>query len=292
MENEIRQSIIKTVLYSDIFDYPLTSEQVWKFLLSQKKIKRRDFKKVLDTIKMPIIEKNGWYFLRGREKILQKRTERKKESDRKLEIAKAVSKVLSAVPSVLLIAISGGVSVDNADKNDDIDFFIVTKANSLWQSRLMLILLLKIMGKHRSRKGRKVADKICLNMLMDEKNLSFSKDRQDLYTAHEILQLRPIFSRDKTYEKLISKNLWVKKYMPNAIEEINIKGARIKNRKQPVIIKYLLLATEFLVKEIQLWYIKRHIGQETVTKGMLAFHPVDHKKEIMKSFEQKLKRYG
>lgn len=299
MDNEIRQSIIKTVLYSDIFDYPLTYGQVWKYLLSPKKIKRINFEEVLKNFKnlsagrqCPIVEKEGWYFLKGREKILKKRTERKKESEIKITTARNVTRILSAIPSVLLIGVSGGVSLHNADKNDDIDLFVITKENSLWQTRLLLVLLLKIMGKHRSRKDVKVKDKICLNMLVSEKDLAFPKDRQDIYTAHEIVQMTPIFNRNKTYEKFMLKNLWVRKYMPNALTGIKNKELRIKNRKQSATIRYLMLAAEVVVKEIQLWYIKRHIGKESISEGTLAFHPFDYKKDIIQSFEDRVKKYG
>lgn len=299
MDNEIRQSIIKTVLYSDIFDYPLTYGQVWKYLLSPKKIKRINFEEVLKNFKnlsagrqCTIVEKEGWYFLKGREKILKKRTERKKESEIKITTARNVTRILSAIPSVFLIGVSGGVSLHNADKNDDIDLFVITKENSLWQTRLLLVLLLKIMGKHRSRKDVKVKDKICLNMLVSEKDLAFPKDRQDIYTAHEIVQMTPIFNRNKTYEKFMSKNLWVRKYMPNAIPRLKIKDLRIKNERQLLVIRYWLLVTEFVVKQIQLWYIKRHIGKESISEGTLAFHPFDYKKDIIQSFEDRVKKYG
>lgn len=292
MDNEIRQSIIKTVLYSDIFDYPLTYGQIWKYLLSPKKIKRINFEEVLKDFKSPIMQKEGWYFLKGREKIIKKRTGRKRESERKLTIARNVTRILSIVPSVLLIGVSGGVSLHNADKNDDIDLFVITKENSLWQTRLLLVLLLKIMGKHRSRRDVKVKDKICLNMLVSEKDLVFPKDRQDIYTAHEIVQMTPIFNRNKTYEKFMSKNLWVRKYMPNALAGIKIKDLRINNERQLLVIRYWLLVTEFVVKQIQLWYIKRHIGKESISEGTLAFHPFDYKKDIIQSFEDRVKKYG
>ncbi|MBI2195460.1 MAG: hypothetical protein HYU48_00225, partial [Candidatus Levybacteria bacterium] len=47
MESKIRQSILNTVLYADIFEYPLTGEQIWKYLITGEKISREDFEKVL-----------------------------------------------------------------------------------------------------------------------------------------------------------------------------------------------------------------------------------------------------
>lgn len=284
MESEIEQSILKTVLYSDIFDYPLTPEQIWKYLITGRSIKRKDFGRVLKNIKEPIEEKDGWYFTSGREDLIKKRLKRRKESDRKLSIVQETAKRFFLVPTILMVGVSGGVSMRNADKNDDIDIFVVAKKNSIWLTRLFIILLLKFMGKHRARLDKKVADKICLNMLIDEKNLELPKDRQDLYTAHEVSQMKPVFNKNRTYEKFISKNKWVLDFMPNAV--------RIKNEKQQFAVNYLLFPVEFLVKEIQLWYIKRHLSRETVNSELLAFHSRDYKGKILNVYEERLKNYA
>ncbi len=291
MESEIRQSILKTVLYSDIFDYPLTSAQIWRYLIASGKIDRKDFDKVLKNIKGPIKEQEGWYFLSGKENLIKKRLRRRKESQRKLAQAYKTASILSIIPTVLLIGVSGGVSMHNANKNDDIDIFIIARKNTIWQARFFSVLALTLLGRYRKRDIRKVKDKICLNMLVDESGLTFPESRQNLYTAHEIVQMKPIFNKHKTYEKFILENSWVENFMPNSIM-INDKGLRMKNKKQQFATAYLLFAVEFLVKEIQLWYIKRHVTLETVSKEMLAFHPGDYKRKVMQAYETRLKKYG
>jgi len=297
MESEIRQSILKTVLYSDIFDYPTTAAQIWKYLISSRKIEREDFDKVLKNIKGPIKEQEGWYFLSGRENLIKKRLRRRKESQRKIAQAYKTASILSIIPTVLLIGVSGGTSMHNADKNDDIDFFIIARENTIWQTRFFSVLALTLLRRYRKRSLRIVADKICLNMLVDESGLTFPEDRQDLYTAHEIVQMKPIFNKHKTYEKFILANKWVENFLPNSIM-INDKGfssraevERMKSKQQQVATAYLLFAVEFLVKEIQLWYIKRHVTLETVSNEMLAFHPSDYKIKVMQAYEARLKKY-
>ncbi|MEX2007694.1 MAG: hypothetical protein WD992_02885 [Candidatus Levyibacteriota bacterium] len=300
MESKIRQSILKTVLYSDIFEYPLTAQQIWKYLITEEKINREDFEKVLKISakgrsssgrKSPIEEKDGWYFISGKEKLIKKRLRRRKESTKKLEMINEISSTLSAIPTILLLGVSGGVSLYNAERKDDVDIFVIVRKNTIWVTRMAIILLLMIRGKYRRRLQKNVADKICLNMLIDEKKLAFSQERQDLYTAHEIVQMKPIFNRNKYYEKFLGQNTWVLDFMPNALEKIKDKRLKIKDRKKLSATAYLLPAVEFLVKEIQLWYIKRHMSRETVSGEMLAFHPFDYRKAVMRNWQRRLSKY-
>jgi len=80
------QAIIKTLIYSDIFDFPLTKQEIWKYLISNKKISQKDFLKLLKNKKT--LSKNNFYFLKGREEIIRKRKDRKKIGVNKIEKAK------------------------------------------------------------------------------------------------------------------------------------------------------------------------------------------------------------
>ncbi len=308
MENSLRQSILKTVLYADIFEYPLTSSQIWRYLIASRKFKKQDFDKALKDMGKTVSSRSGLYFLGSRKKLIEKRVIRKKESGKKFSSLYKAAALLSFIPTVSLIGVSGGLSMENADKKDDIDIFVITRSNRLWTTRIFIILILKIIGKHRSRTGKKVTDKICLNMLVDEKNLSFVK-RKDLYTAHEIAQMVPVFDRNKTYVRFVNANLWVKKFMPNSLLGINNlpanlaeasakragkagKELSIKKENSSFIINHSSFILEFFAKNIQLWYIKKHKSIETVTDGVLAFHPLDYKQNIMEAYLARIKKYG
>lgn len=280
-------SILKTLIYSDIFDYPLKKDEIWKFLIG-KKISKESFEKA--STELPHVKwehRNGFYFLSGREKIVGKRIERKKVSQQKLAEAKKIIKHLSLIPTVLLIGISGGLALENAEKNDDIDLFVIASKDTLWITRLILVFLLIIMGQYRGR-GKKGSAKICLNMLIDEESLSFPKKRQDLYTAHEIIQLRPVLNRNNTYDKFLTANRrWIEKFLPNAIERIkNPHSAKaLRGRQGPLFI------IEKLAKTLQLWYMKKHRTIETISSHFLAFHPLDYKSFVLKEYNKRLNKY-
>ncbi|HSX40587.1 MAG TPA: hypothetical protein VLF68_03145 [Candidatus Saccharimonadales bacterium] len=292
-----KQAIIKTLLYSDIFDYPLTKNELRTYLISGKKVSHDEFEKSLAKLSTELMYKNGFYCLKNRSEIIKKRIQRKKISIQKLAAGKKSVAMLSKIPSVLFIGISGGLAVQNADKDDDIDIFIIAQKNKLWLTRLAAIIVLIVLGKYRSRNTKKVANKICLNMLIDETALPLPKSRQNLYSAHEIAQLLPVFNRDNTYEKFIQANIWVKKYLPNTLTSMKYKVLGIEYKKKKRDQKYLILYTLFSIlntgaKWLQLLFIKKHKTTETITDSFLAFHPFDYKNRVLEAYKAGLKRYN
>ena len=277
---EIKTAIFKTLIYSDIFDYPLTKDGIWKFLISEKLIKRKEFEKELNSLvefeTTPLGCNRSFYYLLGREEIVQTRIKRLEESRIKINRAKKIISLLSFIPTVLLIGISGGLALNNADEKDDIDLFVITSKGSLWITRLFLVCLLILMGQYRGR-GKKKSQKICLNMLIDESSLELQKN---LYTAHEIVQLLPIFQRDSSYKKFVGANKWIAKFLPNAIDGIKNQELRIKGGQYPLFI------LNYLAKAIQLWYMKKHKTKEIISDHMLAFHPFDYKGFVLKEYNK------
>lgn len=278
-------SILKTLIYSDIFDYPLIKEEIWKFLIGEN-IDSVELEKALTEFPPEGWEhKERWFFLPGRGEIVSARIKRLKKSRRKIVIAKRIVKVLSFIPTVLFIGISGGLAIENADEKDDIDLFVISSKNSLWISRLLLVFLLILIGQYRGR-GKKKSQKVCLNMIIDEEALELK--RHDLYVAHEVVQLRPMFDRHNTYNKFLSENRWVRNFLPNSIEIKKLSNKVIKERKNNYSITNLL---NYLAKITQLLYMKKHITKETVSDHILAFHPFDYGEYVLKEYNKRLKRY-
>ena len=293
--NEIRTAILRTLVYSDIFDYPLAKEEIWKFLVSEKPVESDKVKEELKNFPGAIVnhpEGGDFYCLSGREEIIKTRIKRFKESRIKINRAKNITRYLSLIPTVLFVGISGGLAMHNADEKDDIDLFVITSKGSLWVTRLLLVFLLILMGQYRGRGNPPAggeSQKICLNMLIDESFLKFPKERQDLYTAHEIIQLKPLFDRNNTYVKFVNANKWISKFLPNGIEIKKLSNEEIrKNNHNYSIIQLLNYST----KRLQLWYMKSHQTKETIEDHLLAFHPFDYKETVFKEYNKRLKRYG
>lgn len=295
MSTEINKALLRTLLYSDIFDYPLTKEQLWQFLITKKKVSKKSFEETLSKKILAVSVQNGLYFLKGRDRIIKKRLQRQEESKKKLYHAHTIVSYLSFIPTILFIGVSGALALENAKKEDDIDLFIITQKNSVWLTRLLILFLLQLLGKRRKRAEVHASDKICCNMFISEEKLIFSKDRQDMFTAHEITQLKPLFDRNNAYKKFMVKNKWIERFMPNTIEIKKLRNEDSKGKKIKrlnYLVTQLLNILEFLAKQVQLWYMRDYITTETITEAFLAFHPHDYRFSILNKYKRTLKKYN
>lgn len=295
---KLKKQILQTLAYSDIFDYPLTSGEIWRFLISDKTTSKNSINQLLVShlsSGKTIIAQNGYYCFADRKSVINKRMQREKESGQKMLLAKKIAFYLFFIPTIQLIGVSGALAMKNSDKNDDIDLFIVTKKNSLWTTRLLTIFILQFLGRRRKRSDKNAPNKICLNMLLDETALCLPRSKQNLFSAHEVVQLVPLFDRQNSYQKFLQANEWVGKYLYNSLKHRNNQSHAQKKKETTfgVILCSLLRSSALvvLIKYLQLWYMKGHITKETVSDNLLAFHPKDYKDIVLSQYEKKLKKY-
>lgn len=284
------EAILKTLLYSNLFDYPLKKEEIYNFLIDTK-ITKSDFTRTLNNGKIPVEFNKGLYFLKGTKNLVTERHLREKNSAGKLIKAKKIIKKLSLIPTIKLIGISGTLAMKNCRENDDIDIFIISENDLAWTTRLLTASLLRLMGVYRDKNSKMYKDKICLNLVLDESNMSF--ENKDLFTAHEIVQMLPIFERDGMYKEFIGANKWIKQFLPN----VQTKSKTVFNRNSNsfdklfiVICKIFFL--EKVLKILQLSYMKKSITKEKLEKGFIGLHPFDYKEHVLKSYRQKLAKFG
>lgn len=286
------KAILKTLLYADIFNFPLSEKEIFNYLISDHKVKLEDLREVLKASNLPINSSKKYFFLYGRDNLVQKRIRREKINIKKFRKAKKIIRIIGGIPGVRFIGVSGGLSMQNAEEDDDIDLFVITKNNFLWSTRMFLLMFLNILGVYRNRGSKDLKDKICLNMIIDEERISFKEKKQNLYLAHEIIQLLPVFERDNTYHDFVAANSWVSKFLPNAQLQKN----SLFKKKESVYEKLLIYILKFfliekITKFVQLIYMKNHITRETVGKKILAFHPFDYEVYILNAYREKTKKF-
>ena len=269
-----------SLYYHSIFEYPLTAMELIKWSAGKK---ARSNSPQATSIK----NKNGLFFVGESEGVILKRLMRKRISARKIEIAKRVAKIISFIPTVKVVAITGALAMENATDESDIDLMIIAKKGTLWTTRAFTYLLIGLFGiKTRRPKEKTQRDKLCLNMWLDESDLVWFPKKRNIYTAHEIAQLRPLVNRDQTYEELIAKNGWIKEYWPNAVKIQNLK---FKVRSSPKLFifnfSFLTHAFEKLAFKLQYSYMRKKITREIVTVTRALFHPVDWGKYVLQKLE-------
>lgn len=287
----MRVAILKTLAYGDIFDFPLKPSEIWQFLIGDpgQKASYSQFNKILS--KFP--QKEGYFFLPGRRHIVDIRQKRKRSSAKKKVIAGEVAKTLKIIPTIKMVGITGALAWENCEKDDDIDFLIVTSKKTLWLTRFLVTLLTEFLGRRRhpnAQNPTEIKDKICLNMFLDEDYLTVPKKEQDLYTAHEVAKFKLLWDRDLTCQRFLAANPWVGEYLPNAMNsEFRIQNSRKKKDRS---LYDLLKPVEFLCRWVQLWYMRKRRTTEVITDGAIRFHPKDIRPRILKEYQRELQKTG
>lgn len=255
-----------SVYYHDIFDYPLTFAELIKW--SGGKVLAKTQKGSV------IISKNGYFTLSGKEGLIYKRVLRERISVQKMEIAKKASKILSYIPSVKFVGVTGSLAMSNSSEESDIDLLIITENGKLWISRVLAYLLIGLSGIQTRRPfDKNQKDKLCLNMWLDESDLVWKHPR-NVYTAHEIGQILPLEDKKNTYGIFLEKNRWILEYWPNCVK-INKSKFKTKNRT------FNTGVIETLAFWLQRRHMKSKITREVVTKTRAVFHPNDWGKVVL-----------
>jgi predicted nucleotidyltransferase len=263
----LSDSEVFSVVYHDIFDYPLSFPELIKWK-SGKQLSVANFQ-------FPITKKNGFYFLEGREGLIYKRVLRDRISKKKLEIAEKAARILSFVPGIKMVAVTGSLSMGNSTDESDIDLLVITKKGALWTTRLLSYFLLSIMRYALRRPAdANQKDKLCLNIWIDEADIVWKKRDRNVYSAHEIGQILPLINKDKTYEKFLQKNRWILDYWPSAVV---IKNSKFKIKNST--------SNSGLIEKICYWiqrqYMKPKVTREVVTSTRALFHPQDWGKIVL-----------
>jgi len=207
-------AILKTLIYFDIFNYPLSEKEIKNFL--EYDISNEIFTSALLQLSFDkiIFRLGELYSLQNNRQRAEERLQGNLRAQPLLAKAARIGAFLYKFPYVRGVAVSGSLSKNYADKKADIDFFIITKANRLWVARTILHLLKKLtflVGKQNF---------FCMNYFVDEEDLIIPE--KNIYTAVEIVTLLPL-AGTFTLNKFFEKNNWTKKWLPGYEYKRNLK---------------------------------------------------------------------
>ncbi len=269
----LTQGEINSIIYHDLFDYPLNFADLIKW--------KSGVTAPISSIDYQISSNNNYYFIEGHEGITYKRVLRERVSNKKLEMAHGAAKVLSLIPSVKMVAVTGSLAMQNSTEESDIDLLIITKKGTLWSTRLFAYSLIRLFGiKLRKPNDNHQKDELCLNMWIDESDLPWKKSDRNIYTAHEIAQILPLVNKNNTYEKFLFKNKWILDFWPNAakLHDTRILGYKDTRKRNPVSQYLSILVSKPIEKiayKLQYDYMKSKITREVITPTRAFFHPQD-----------------
>ena len=280
--NICKSAIIKTLSYSGVFGHPLTFYQISNNLITRNKFPPNKIKKELDKLvqKRIVRKTKKRYVLTGIK--VHDVDKRKKISKDIIERNKPIIKILSSIPWVKMIAITGSVANQSAEKDADIDLLFITEKNRLWICRGFVFLILKTTGKLPKDLSKR---ELCPNIFIDERSMAWPKKRRNLYIAQNIISMQPFLWRDDTYFKFMEGNKWIQNYYGNF--KFNVGKT---NKKMSEKTNFIMKSLENLAKKTELSYMKKGRTTEVATDKLIHFNKNDSRKKTLSSYRKILKK--
>lgn len=288
---QLQKQILLTLSYSLVFSKPLTEEEIVIRLMYSKEGKKAHEP---DNIRLTIfnlgvqkkLKKQGeyWQLNRSEKDLVMIRKKRERLSSLKIKELQPFINFAKIIGWISGVAVTGSVSVQNAEAKDDVDLMIVTRPNRLWLVRPLLVVFSFLQGKRRSWNHEEY-NSWCLNLWLEETALQVHRDKRSIYTAYEVCQAQWLLSKNDAESKFLLANQWSAKLLPHYYSD---KLDTVHNEKPHSLVKkqssVLNILNTFAYK-LQRWYMQRHMTRESVSLSYAFFHPRDTKRSIFQDWK-------
>jgi len=313
----LEQTILRTIVYFDLFSYPLTELEIWKWQFHDRNyesgIMNQGYRlaEIVETIEKSEALKNvldfnnGFYYLKGRGELVEERKRRYVVSDHKFKRAKFWIGFLQYAPFVRAIAICNNLSYHNAKDSSDIDLLVITEPEHIWTARFFLTGFLKLF---RLRPGdRKNYDGLCPSFFVSSRAMdmeSLALKGGDPHFAFLTNDIVPISGKKEYFENFFADNYWIKEKLPARLEPLFHPRRYLKFYAMADGLKKIAetFFSIFPLAERILEKLQRRILPDELSRlaeipdsgvfislGVLKFHKNDRRAYFREKFEAKLK---
>jgi anaerobic magnesium-protoporphyrin IX monomethyl ester cyclase len=204
----LHQAILSTIVYRDLFDYPVTLPEIHRYLHGE----CRDVEEIQAVLQddkkfaKSVCSDGEYYALANREHLFSLRRARRESSGKFWSLATRYTSWLASLPFVEAVAVTGSLAVDNAGEDADVDIMLITEPGRMWTVRAMAKLV--------QLADRRLFDnQLCANYLVSTAGLELSEP--GLYIAQELAQSVPTYGHS-VYDQFRASNPWTAEFLPNA----------------------------------------------------------------------------
>ena len=290
----ISADIILSLLYFDIFNYPLTNKELVRHSSIPSLTEEALDTAVNELYDQKLIQKaKHFIYIPSEKDNVERRILGNRKADEYLKKAYKISKFISHFPFIRGIFLSGSISKGYADKDSDIDYFILTSPGRLWFARTILIVVKKVVL-FNSKKY------FCLNYFIDTEHLEIPD--KNVFTATELNYLIPTYNKE-IYSQLMNSNSWIKSYQPNFIPYdkniIHVKDGLIKCFLEKLFSGFIgdKLDDLFMKTNEKFWKFKYRKSQGIYSpsirckKHVSKIHPQNFQNRVLDLYEAKISDY-
>lgn len=202
-----RIPILKTLSYFHVFQYPLTAEEIRKFL--PVKISLQQTQETLGELATAgeIYKVGSFYALVNDAMLAERRIKGNRFAEKRIAKARRIARFLGNFPFVESVFISGSLSKDFSTPEGDLDFFIVTAKDRLWIARTLMHFFKKLTFLAGAQHS------FCMNYYVSMEHMEINP--KNMFTATELSTLKPAFVRNGVKELYEYNRYWIKLYLPN-----------------------------------------------------------------------------
>ncbi|MBI1974928.1 MAG: nucleotidyltransferase domain-containing protein, partial [Parcubacteria group bacterium] len=250
-------------------------------------------------------ERNGFYFLRDREKdnLAERRIEAEKLTDMKWRIVRRRAPWIGLIPFVQGVMVTGSMAVGNVHEKSDFDLLVIARAGRIWTARFFLTAFLDLLG-WRRRNFTYTKDKFCLNHYVTDESLAIPR-RTVAAALWHYSHATPITGDHAIFTKYQEKNDWIGEYLvhyPHTYHEVNQRfveppRALVKLRGT---VEWALGGTlgnklERILGALQRQKIKHNPLTQSLSDVLvfsdreLKFHPDSREQEFIEKFRKRVK---
>lgn len=303
--NHLHYSILKTLAYFDIVRFPLTQEELFRYLWQPPQVTYEQLVMQLPGLiqNKSIAIKWGYYFLPHQEETVARRRSSTVPTELKLRRARFAMRLIGWVPFLKAVFVSSSVAAQTAHEHSDIDFFIITAPGRIWLVRFFVNLTLRICGIRIY--GTQKKDRICVCFFVDSDHLNLSPWRissDDIHFMYWLHQMMPIYDPESVYKKFIEANQWTQEFLPHISAQFFLEGTKrlcVKNFFQKLLSGLVGDFLEKLTKKIQWFKLKKSLKEkagldtkEVVTaEGVLKFHEHDTREKYREEWLQRCREF-
>lgn len=295
MPSALETSIYRTLAYFAYFQYPLTSFEIWKWLLEpDQHVPLIAVVETLDQsawLRDQVQFHQGFYALGEVVAWRRDRHLRFLDAVRKYHKAERAVQVLGRLPWINGVAVCNSLSWYQTKQDSDIDLFVVAAPGRVWSARLLSTIPAILL---RQRPGEAESDPVCLSFFSTEHAFNFEKLKisdADPYLAYWCRSLVPLVDHSDWMDAFEMKNPWLRDVLPNA------QFVRRAARFRPYIKIRLpwIPLSEKLAKQLQMDKFPKVIrelmnrdSRVIVTDDMLKFHEQDAREQIRAELVNKM----
>jgi hypothetical protein len=279
------RAFLQSVVYAALFDYPLTLAQLREGLIGEVADEVTLLRWYANSayLQATIDHCDGYFFPRGRHDLLLTRTQREHTSRDLLRTLARPLAVITHLPFVRMVALSGSLAHLNGNAEADLDLFVVTSPRRVWAVTVVTLAIARLC---RWRK------RLCLNYVVSERALWIAP--ADLFSANQIVHLQPLTGQ-ATYGRFLDANRFIERFYPN-FEPRLVRHASLRPFRP---IEWLLDWTVGpLLEPLCRFVYRTHLrnrahtwksrDQVRLDAECLKLHTSSHRHEVMERFERAL----